>query len=127
MNLIGTRLNSLPRRVKTLLVLLNDLFLAFVCWLVFGPPMATVISDQNSFNLLEVIYSQIYTFIFPALLFLFYLYLFGYYRSLIRFFDSRDSIFLCVSGSLLFGFSWASIYILRFDIIQTNFLPIILL
>ena len=56
MNLIGTRLNSLPRRVKTLLVLLNDLFLAFVCWLVFGPPMATVISDQNSFNLLEVIY-----------------------------------------------------------------------
>jgi FlaA1/EpsC-like NDP-sugar epimerase len=127
MNLIGTKLNSLTRRVKTLLVLLNDLFLAFVCWLVFGPPMATVISDQNSFNLLEVIYSQIYTFAFPVLLFLLYLYFFGYYRSLIRFFDSRDSIFLCVSGSLLFGFSWASIYILQFDIIQTNFLPIILL
>jgi len=127
MNLIGTKLNSLSRPVKTLLVLLNDLFLAFVCWLVFGPPMATVISDQNSFNLLEVIYSQIYTFAFPALLFLLYLYLFGYYRSLISFFDSRDSIFLFVSGSLLFGFSWASIYILQFDIIQTNFLPIILL
>ena len=127
MNLIGTRLNSLTRRVKILLVLLNDLLLAFVCWLVFGPPMATVISDQNSFNLLEVIYSQIYTFAFPALLFLLYLYFFGYYRSLIRFFDSRDSIFLCVSGSLLFGFSWASIYILQFDIIQTNFLSIILL
>ena len=127
MNLIGTKLNSLSRPVKTLLVLLNDLFLAFVCWLVFGPPMATVISDQNSFNFLEVIYSQIYTFAFPALLFLLYLYLFGYYRSLIRFFDSRDSIFLFVSGSLLFGFSWASIYILQFDIIQANFLPIILL
>jgi len=127
MNLIGTKLNSLTRPVKTLLVLLNDLFLAFVCWLVFGPPMATVISDQNSFNLLDVIFSQIYTFVFPALLFLLYLYLFGYYRSLIRFFDSRDSIFLFVSGSLLFGFSWASIYILQFDIIQTNFLPIILL
>jgi FlaA1/EpsC-like NDP-sugar epimerase len=127
MNLIGTKLNSLSRPAKTLLVLLNDLFLAFVCWLVFGPPMATVISDQNSLNFLEVIYSQIYTFAFPALLFLLYLYFFGYYRSLIRFFDSRDSIFLCVSGSLLFGFSWASIYILQFDIIQTNFLPIILL
>jgi len=60
-------------------------------------------------------------------LFLFYLYFFGYYRSLLRFFDSRDSIFLCVSGSLLFGFSWALTYILQFDIIQTNFLPIILL
>ena len=127
MNLIGTKLNSLKRPIKTILVLVNDLSLAFVCWLIFGPPMATIISEQNSFNLLEVIYSQIYTFVFPALLFLIYFYFFGYYRSLIRFFDSRDSIFLCVSGSLLFGFSWASIYILQFDIIQTNFLPIILL
>ena len=29
MNLIGTKLNSLNRRLKTILVLLNDLFLAF--------------------------------------------------------------------------------------------------
>jgi FlaA1/EpsC-like NDP-sugar epimerase len=127
MNLMEKKLNSLTRPFKTLVVLLNDLFLAFACWLVFGPPMATIISDQNSFNLLEVIYSQIYTFVFPALLFLFYLYLFGYYRSLIRFFDSRDSIFLSISGSLLYGFSWASIYILQFDVVQTNLLPIILL
>jgi len=127
MNLIGSKLHSLTRSVKTFLVLLSDLFLAFVCWLVFGPPMATIISDQNSFNLLQVIYSQIHTFIIPSLLFLFYLYFFGYYRSLIRFFDSRDSIFLCVSGSLLFGFSWALIYILQYEIIQANFLPIILL
>ena len=127
MNLIGTKLNSLNRRLKTILVLLNDLFLAFTCWLVFGPPMATIISGQNTNNLFEIIYSQIYSFIFPAILFSFYFYFFGYYRSLIRFFDSRDSILLCVSGSLLFGFSWAVIYILQFDIIQTNFLPIILL
>jgi|TARA_B110000003_G_scaffold78994_1_gene80501 FlaA1/EpsC-like NDP-sugar epimerase len=127
MNLIGRKLNLLNRRIKTILVLLNDLFLAFICWLVFGPPMATIISNQNTNNLLEVLYSQIYSFIFPALLFLFYFYFFGYYRSLIRFFDSRDSILLCVSGSLLFGFSWAGIYVLQFDIVQTNFLSIILL
>ena len=127
MSLIIKKLNSLSRRVKTLLVLLNDLFLAFVCWLVFGPPMATIISEQNSFNFIEVTYSQIYTFAVPALLFLLYLYFFGYYRSLIRFFDSRDSIFLSISGSLLYGFSWASIYILQFDVVQTNLLPIILL
>ena len=127
MNLIGTKLNSLNRRVKTVLVILNDLFLSFTCWLVFGPPMATIISGQNNNNFLEVIYSQILSFTFPALLFLFYFYFFGYYRSLIRFFDSRDSIFLCVSGYLLFGFSWSGIYILQFDIIETNFLPIIIL
>jgi len=127
MNLMVRKLNSLTRPFKTLLVLLNDLFISFACWLVFGPPMATIISYQNSFNLLEVIYSQIYTFVFPALLFLFYLYLLGYYRSLIRFFDSKDSIFLSISGSLLYGFSWASIYILQFDVVQTDLLPIILL
>ena len=127
MNLMATKLNSLTRTIKTLLVLLNDLFLAFVCWLVFGPPMATIISDQYSFNLTEVIFSQIYTFVFPTLFFLLYVYFFGYYRSVLRFFDSRASIFVCVSGSLLYGFSWASIYTLQFDIIQTNFLPIILL
>ena len=127
MNLIGTKLNSLDRIYKTILVLLNDLFLAFTCWLVFGPPMATIISNKNTNSLIDLLESQIYSFIFPAAFFLIYLYFFGYYKSLIRFFDSRDSIFLCVSGSLLFGFSWAVIYILQFDVIPTDFLSIIIL
>ena len=54
MNLIGTKLNSLNRRLKTILVLFNDLFLAFTCWLVFGPPMATIISNQNTNNLIAL-------------------------------------------------------------------------
>ena len=127
MNLIGTKLNALDRRYKTLLVLLNDLFISFTCWIVFGPPMATIISNKNLNNLIELLQSQILSFIFPAIFFLFYLYFFGYYKSLIRFFDSRDSIFLCVSGSLIFGFSWAGIYILQFDLISTDFLSIIIL
>ena len=127
MNLIGTKLNALQRRYKTFLVILNDLFLSFICWLVFGPPMATIISNENSNALLELILLQKYSFIFPALFFISYLYFFGYYKSLIRFFDSRDSIFICVSGSLIFGFSWAGIYILQFDVIATNFLSVIIL
>ena len=127
MNLIGKKLNSLDRIYKTILVLFNDLFLAFVCWLVFGPPMATIISSSDSNGLIDLLGSQIYSFIFPSSFFLLYLYFFGYYKSLIRFFDSRDSIFLCVSGSLLFGFSWAGIYILQFDTVPTDFLSIILL
>ena len=127
MNLIGTKLNSLDRKVKTLLVLFNDLSLAFICWLVFGPPMATIISNNNAYNLIDIVQSQISSFLFPSALFLFYFYFFGYYKSLIRFFDSRDSIFLCVSGSLIFGFSWAGIYILQFDLISTGLLSIIVL
>jgi FlaA1/EpsC-like NDP-sugar epimerase len=127
MHLIGIKLNSLNRKYKTALVLFNDLFLAFSCWLVFGPPMATIISNTNSYDLLLILKSQIYTFILPGILFLSYFYFFGYYKSLIRFFDSRDSIFLCLSGSLLFGFSWAGLYILQFDVIATNLLSIIIL
>ena len=88
MNLIGQKLNSLSRLSKTILVLLNDLFLAFTCWIVFGPPMATINPLISS---IELITSQIYSFIIPAILFLLYFYFFGYYRSVIRFFDSRDS------------------------------------
>ena len=127
MNLIGTKLNSLQRTQKTILVLLNDLLLSFVCWIVFGPPMATIISSELSADLWSIIDSQKYSFIFPAIIFLVYFYFFGYYKSLIKYFDSRDSIFVCVSGSLIFGFSWATIYILQFDIIPTGFLAIILL
>jgi FlaA1/EpsC-like NDP-sugar epimerase len=68
-----------------------------------------------------------YTFFLPAFLFLAYFYFFGYYKSLIRFFDSRDSILLCVSGSLIFGFSWAALYIEQYDLISTSLLSIILL
>ena len=127
MNLIGKTLNALPRKKKTILVLLNDLFLSFICWLVFGPPMATILSKEFSVSLPTLIVGQIYSFAIPALMFIAYFYFFGYYKSLIRYFDSRDSIFLCVSGSLLFGFSWAAIYILQFNVISTSYLSIIIL
>ena len=127
MNLIGKTLNALPRKKKTILVLLNDLFLSFICWLVFGPPMATIISTQYSISLPTLILSQLYSFAIPAFMFIAYFYFFGYYKSLIRYFDSRDSIFLCVSGSLLFGFSWAAIYIFQFNVISTSFLSITIL
>tara|TARA_B110001452_G_C15237359_1_gene428392 strand:- start:260 stop:2161 length:1902 start_codon:yes stop_codon:yes gene_type:complete len=127
MNLIGKTLNALPRKQKNILVLLNDLFLSFICWIVFGPPMATILSPEFSANFQTLILEQIYSFAIPALLFIAYFYFFGYYRSLIKYFDSRDSILLCVSGSLLFGFSWAAIYILQFNVISTSFLSIIIL
>ena len=103
-------------------VLLNDLFLSFICWLVFGPPMATVLSTEFSTEFFRIdIWVKFIHLRYQHYLFIAYFYFFGYYKSLIRYFDSRDSIFLCVSGSLLFGFSWAAIYILQFNIISTSF------
>ena len=53
----------------------SDLFLSFICWLVFGPPMATILSTELSATLPTLILDQIYSFAIPALLF-FYIFLF---------------------------------------------------
>ena len=127
MNLIGSKLQTLERKKKVLLVLGNDLILAFICWLVFGPPMATFIASEFSTGILEIFYSEWISFFFPAIFAISYLYIFGFYKSLIKFFDSKDSIFLSLTGSLIFGFTWSLIHVYQFQIVSTTFLSIALL
>jgi len=127
MNLIGSKLQTLERKKKVLLVLGNDLILAFICWLVFGPPMATFIASEFSTGILEIFYSEWVSFFFPVILAISYLYIFGFYKSLIKFFDSKDSIFLSLSGSLIFGFTWSLIHVYQFQIVSTTFLSIAIL
>ena len=127
MNAIGIRLSSLNRKTKFLIVVLNDLFFALVCWLVFGPPMATYIASEFSTGIFEIFSTEWESFFFPALISISYLYVFGFYKSLIKFFDSKDSILLSLTGSLVFGFAWFAIHIYQFNIISTSFLSIALL
>tara|TARA_B100000945_G_scaffold320864_1_gene332475 strand:+ start:1276 stop:3174 length:1899 start_codon:yes stop_codon:yes gene_type:complete len=127
MNAIGIRLSSLNRKTKFLIVVLNDLFFALVCWLVFGPPMATYIASEFSTGIFEIFSTEWKSFFFPALISISYLYVFGFYKSLIKFFDSKDSILLSLTGSLVFGFAWFAIHIYQFNIISTSFLSIALL
>ncbi len=118
---------NLNRRIKLSLIILNDFLLALICWLVFGPPMATYIASEFSTGIFEILTSEWKLFVFPAGLSIFYLFLFGFYKSLIKFFDSKDSILLCLSGSLIFGFSWSILHIYQFKIVSTSFLSIALL
>ena len=127
MNIILNQLSNLDRKYKLMLVIGNDFFFALVCWLVFGPPMATYIASEFSTGIFEIFQSEWKSFVFPASLSILYLYLFGFYKSLIKFFDSKDSIFLSLSGSLIFGFSWSIIHIYQFKIVSTSFLSIALL
>lgn len=107
--------------------MLNDFFLALICWLVFGPPMATFLASEFSTGIIEILISQWQSFIYPSLLSILFLYIFGFYKSLIKFFDSKDSILLCFTGSLVFGCSWCLIHVFQFQIVSTSFLSIILL
>jgi len=127
MNLIAGKLQSLGRKQKILIVLINDFSLALVCWLVFGPAMATFIASEFSNGVLQFLIVEWKSFFFPASLSILYLYSFGFYKSLIKFFDSKDSIFLCLTGALIFGFSWSLIHIYQFKIVSTSFLSIALL
>ena len=91
MNIIGSKLNQLNRKIKFLIVLLNDFFLALICWLVFGPPMASYIASEFSTGIFEIFLSEWISFFFPAVISISYLYFFGFYKSLIKFFDSKYS------------------------------------
>ena len=127
MNIIGSKLNHLNRKTKLIIVLLNDFFFAVVCWVVFGPPMATIYIEEAKTGILEILLSEWKSIFFPAALSISYLYFFGFYKSLIKFFDSKDSILLSLSGSLVFGFSWSVIFIYKFEVISTSLLSIAIL
>lgn len=127
MNFLAVTLNQLARRQKLAIVLLNDALLALICWVVFGPPMATYIASEFTNEIIDIFYDQWQSFIFPLIFSITYLYIFGFYKSLIKFFDSKDAILLSVSGSLVFGISWAVFHLNQFQIISTTFLAVILL
>ena len=124
MNLIASLLKNLDRNQKLAFIIFSDFVLALICWLVFGPPMATYIASEFSSNVLDILYSEWKSFFFPASLSIVFFYIFGFYKSLIKFFDSKDSILLSLTGSLIFGFSWSIIHIYQFKIVSTSFLSI---
>jgi FlaA1/EpsC-like NDP-sugar epimerase len=124
MNLIASYLKNLDRRQKLAFIIFSDFVLALICWLVFGPPMATYIASEFSSNVLGILYSEWKSFFVPASLSIIYFYIFGFYKSLIKFFDSKDSILLSLTGSLIFGFSWSIMHIYQFKIVSTSFLSI---
>ena len=119
--------HNLSRKSKLLVVLTNDFLLALICWLVFGPPMATYIASEFSTGILDIFMREWLSFVLPASAAIIYLYIFGFYRSIIKFFDSKDSILISLIGSMIFGGSWAVFHIYQFQIVSTSFLSIALL
>ena len=124
---MGHRLKTLSRRSKLFVILCNDFLLGLVCWLVFGPPMATYIASEFSTDILDILVLEWESFVLPILTSIIYLYLSGFYKSIIKFFDSKDSILISLIGSLIFGGSWALLHVYQFQIVSTSFLSIALL
>jgi FlaA1/EpsC-like NDP-sugar epimerase len=118
---------NLSRKFKLLAILTNDFLLALICWLVFGPPMATYIASEFSTGILYILIREWLSFVLPASASIIFLYAFGFYRTIIKFFDSKDSILISLIGSMIFGGTWALIHIYQFQIVSTTFLSIAVL
>ena len=112
-------LTRFSRKQKLFVLLTADAFTGFLCWTIFGQPLATVLALNFSVNLLSVINENIISFIIPFILSSLYFVLSGFYRSLVRFFDSTDKTFDQFIGCLIFGLSWSIVFLVERDIFNT--------
>ena len=111
MNVIGNRLSSLNRKTKLAIIVSSDLIMALTAWIIFGPPLINAVGTNFSITILDTVLNQFFQFFFPAVLAVLFMNFFGFYRSIIRFFDSVDSILVSIFGSMIFGFGWSLIYL----------------
>ena len=118
---------NLSRKKKVSVLVISDCLIAFSCWIVFGPPFSILIATNFERALSDLIISNFISFIIPFIFTFIYFYLSGFYRSLMKFFDSKDSIFRALIGAFIFGFTWGIVYIYQYDVIRTNFLSTVML
>jgi FlaA1/EpsC-like NDP-sugar epimerase len=123
----GRYLRKLPRVNKLLMLIIADFFIAFFCWVVFGPPASFMIASNFESSLFNIIKNNFLSFLIPFILTFLYLTWSGFYRSLMKFFDSKDSIFRALIGSAIFGFSWGLTYLFQYEVIRTDYLSTVIL
>jgi FlaA1/EpsC-like NDP-sugar epimerase len=124
---IRNTLKTLTRRNKLILLIFTDCIIAFLCWIVFGPPFSFMIASNFELSLYQLIKNNILTFIIPFIFTFFYFAWSGFYLSLMKFFDSKDSIFRALTGSLIFGSLWGVTYLSQYEIIRTDYLSTVIL
>jgi len=127
MSQIAYTLRNLSRRQKLLIIISFDFLIALSCWIVFGPPAAQMIATDFSLSLSKIIVDNIASFLIPLTLTFIYFISSGFYRSLLKFFDSKNSIFTALTGSFIFGFSWGIVYLSQYEIIRTSYLSTVIL
>ncbi len=114
-------IKSLSKKKKISIMIIVDACLAFACWLIFGPPLTIYLASNFELELIEIIYLNIGNFVFPLLMFFTYSLASGFYRSSIRFSDSRDLITRTLMGSMIFGIGWGAFYLFQFEIMRNQY------
>jgi FlaA1/EpsC-like NDP-sugar epimerase len=120
-------IRSISRNRKILVVGLVDLVLAFVCWVIFGPPLSVLLAANFEIKLIDIIWINYINLLIPIIFTMSYLYFSGLTRSSIRFSDSRNLIIRSVKGSFIFGLSWGLVYLFQYEIVRNQFLYTVLM
>ena len=122
MNKILHHIRELSRSKKILVLGLVDIFLALTCWIIFGPPFSILLASNFEVEILFIISQNYINFTLPCLTVFLYFYLSGFYRTSIRYSDSRDLITRSLKGSFIFGLSWGLVYLFQYEIIRNQYL-----
>ena len=116
MNTILSILRSLSRRYKLLILFCVDFVTAFAVWVIFGPPFTALIASNFQISMLGLVNQNLYNFFIPTTLTFFYFIYSGFYRSSIRYSESRDLIARSFKGASLFGISWGLVYAAEYGV-----------
>ena len=119
-SLIRRRLQLLSSKSKLIILIFSDIMMALSAWIIFGPPLINYIGTEFKYSILDTIFDQFFQFFIPVLFAIIFMWFFGFYRSLIRFFNSTDAILTALVGSLIFGFGWAIIYLSAINLSDSN-------
>lgn len=120
---LNTKLKNLARSTKILILISVDMLLALSCWILFGPPFSVFLSSDFQIYLTDVMEQNYINFVLPCIVTFIYFYFSGFYRTSLRFSESRDLIVRALRGSFLFGASWALVYFIQYDVVR-NLYPL---
>jgi len=115
-------LRKLPRSQKLFVLIMIDIISAFICWLIFGPPFSVLIASNFQVSLFDIIIQNYLNLVIPTLITFLYLINSGFYRSSIKYSDSKNLIIRALKGSFIFGFSWGAVYAAEYEIIRNQYL-----
>lgn len=114
-------IKDLAKSQKILIMFFTDIILAFACWIIFGPPLSIMIVNNYEVTFIEAIIFNIGNFIFPCFTLFFYFFTSGFYRTSIRYSESKDLISRSIIGSIIFGVSWGIFYLYQFEILRDQY------
>jgi FlaA1/EpsC-like NDP-sugar epimerase len=119
-NLGSINFIGFKRKTKRLILALIDFLSGFISWVIVGPPLASFLIDTNISAFLISIVNNFIGFLAPIITSLMYFYFNDIYKSTSRFYEPSRNMANHLIGSLVFGISWAVIYLYKLGAVDTN-------